>query len=60
MGLLTRDQIAVVKNDLEERGWSSYCIWKEHPTFHCSKNTIINLVNKIKETGSGERKKDAK
>ena len=56
MGLLTRDQIVVVKNDLEEKGWSSYHIWKGHPTFNCSKNTI-NLVNKIKKTGSGDRKK---
>ena len=31
-----------------------YGIWKKHPTFSCSKNTIINLD---KETGSGERKK---
>ena len=54
--VLTKDQIAVVKNDLEERSWSAYRIWKEHPTFNCSKNTIINLVKKIKETGSGDRK----
>ena len=59
MGVLTHDQIAVVKNDLEEKGWSSYRIWKEHPSFQCSKNTIIKLVRKIKETGSGERKKVA-
>ena len=50
MGLLTRDQIAVSKNDLEEKVWSSYRIWKGHSTFNCSKNTI---VNNIKETGSG-------
>ena len=52
MGLLTRDQIAFVKNDLEEKGWSSYRYWKEHLTFNCSKNTIINFVNKMQETGS--------
>ena len=53
MDLLARDQIAVVKNDLEEKGWPSYCIWKEDPTLNCCK---LDLVNKIKETGSGERK----
>ena len=57
MGLLTRDQIAVVKDDLEEKNWSSYRNWKEHQTFNCSKNTIINLANKIKETGSREQKR---
>ena len=57
MGLLTRDQIAVVKDDLEEKGWSSYRNRKEHPTFNCSKNAIINLVNEVKGTGSRERKK---
>ena len=56
MGLLTRYQIAVVKNDLEEKGWCSYRIWKEYSTFNYSKNLIV-LVNKIKETDSGERKK---
>ena len=50
MGLLTRDRIAVVKNDLEEKGWTLYRIWKEHPSFKCSQNTIINLVKKIEET----------
>ena len=34
-----------------------YGIWKKHPTFNCSKNTIINLD---KETGSGERKKNSR
>ena len=57
MGLLTRDQIAVVKDDLEEKNWSSYRNWKEHQTFNCSKNTIINLANKIKETGPRKRKR---
>ena len=57
MGLLTQDKMIVVKNDLEEKGWSSYRIWKEHPTFNYSKNTITNLGNKIKKTGSGERKR---
>ena len=54
MGLLTRDQTATVKNDLQEKGWSSCSISKEHRTFNFSKNTIINLVNNIKKTGSGE------
>ena len=45
MALLTRDQIAVVTNDLEEKVWSSYRIWKKHSTFNCSRNTLINLVN---------------
>ena len=57
MGLFTRYQTAVVKNDFQKKNWPSYHIWKEHPIFSYSKNTIISLVNKIKETSSGERKK---
>ena len=54
--VLTSDQIAVVKNDLEEKGWTAYKIWQNHPSFNCSKPAIVNLVNKIKETGSGARR----
>ena len=43
--LLTVDQIAVVTNDLEEKVWSSYRIWKKYSTFNCSKNTLISPVN---------------
>ena len=56
MGLLIGDQTAIIKSDLEEKGWSSYCYWKEHLTFNCSKNTLINFVNEIQETGSKEPK----
>lgn len=54
--VLTSDQKAVIKNDFEEKGWSSYKIWKEHPSFKCSKTAVTNLVNKIKETGSADRR----
>ena len=53
---LTEGQIAVIENDFKEKGWSAYKIWKEHPSFNVSKTAVTNLVNKIKETGSGKRK----
>ena len=56
MGRLTADQIAVIKNDYEEKGWTAYRIWQEHPRFQCSRNTVEKLIRKIKETGSGERR----
>ena len=53
---LTSDQIAVIRNDYEEKGWTAYKIWKEHPSFNVSKTAVNDLINKIKETGSSERK----
>ena len=53
--VLTKDQIAVVKNDWEERGWTAYRIWQEHPKLNCSRQAIKNLLKKIKTTGSGAR-----
>ena len=41
MGRLTDEQIAVVKNDFEEKGWTAYRIWQEHPRFgwpECTRN----------------------
>ena len=47
--VLTKDQIAVIKNDFEEKHWSAYRIWKAHPTYKCSKQAVKNLVKKIKK-----------
>lgn len=55
--VLTKDQIAVIKNDWEEKGWTAYRIWKEHPRFNCCRTTVEKLLKKIKLTGSGERLK---
>jgi transposase len=57
MPRLTKDQIAVIKNDYEEKGWSAYRIWIEHPRFNCTQRTVKQLIKKIKQTGSGERRK---
>ena len=47
---------AVIKNDLEEKGWTAYKIWKEHPTKKWVLRSVQRLVNKIKETGTFERR----
>ena len=57
MPQLTADQLAVIKNDIQEKGWNAHKIWLEHPTFNCSRITIHNQVQKIKETGSKDRRK---
>ena len=38
-----------------ETSWNEYKIWKEHPSFGCSRMAVHNLIKKIKETGSTER-----
>ena len=55
--VLTKDNIAVIKNDVHEKSWAASRIWREHPSFNCSRQAVVNLVKKIKDTGSGERLK---
>ena len=33
MLVFTKDQIAVIKNDVEEKNWNANKIWTEHPSF---------------------------
>ena len=55
--VLTDKQNAVTKNDFNEKGSNAYKIWKEHPNFECSCKAVHNLIKKIKETASTERRK---
>ena len=55
--VLAKKQKAVIENDFNEKGWNAYKIWKEHPSFECSRMAVHNLIKKIKETGSTERRK---
>ena len=56
--VLTDKQKAVTENDFNEKGRNAYKIWKEHPSFECSRMAVHNLIKKkIKDTGSKERRK---
>ena len=55
--VLTEKQKAVIENDFIEKGWNAHKIWQEHRSFECSRMAIHNLIKKIKETGSTDRKK---
>ena len=51
MGCLTDDQIAVViNNDYEEKGWTPYRIWQEHPRFGCSRNKFWRFGRSVPTT----------
>ena len=52
---ITRRLILFILVDYEEKGWTLYKIWKQHPEIQCSRTTIARLVKKIKITGSGDR-----
>ena len=54
--VLTDKQKAFIENYFNEKGWNAYKIWKEHPTLECSRIAVHNLIKKIKETGSTERR----
>ena len=54
--VLSFEDKVIIKNDLEEKNWTAYKIWKEHPTKKWSISSVQRLVNKIKETGSTERR----
>ena len=55
--VLTEKQKAVIENDFIEKEWNANKIWTEHPQFNCSRQAIHNLITKIGETGSTDRKK---
>ena len=55
--VLTDRQKAVIENDFNEKGWNAYKICKEHPSCKCSCMTVHNLIKKIKEAESTERRK---
>ena len=56
--VLTNKKKAVNANDFNEKGWNAYKVWKEHPSFECSRMAVHNLIKKIKETGSTEHRKE--
>ena len=55
--VLTDKRKAVIKNDFNEKGWNAYKIWKKHPSFGYSRMAVHNLIKKIKDTWSTERRK---
>ena len=54
---LTADQLAVIQNDIEEKGWNANEIWENHPSFNVTRMTIYKQVRKMKEAGNNERRK---
>ena len=48
---LTTKQITVLKNDFLEKGWNTNKIWKEHPTFNCSRIAVTILSKKLRRLG---------
>ena len=57
--ILTDKQKAINENDFNEKGWNVRNIWKEHPSFECSRLAVHNLIKKFKEIGSTERRKES-
>ena len=55
--VLTDKLKAVIENDFDEKGWNACKIWKKHPSFECFSMAVYNLIKKIKEIGSTERRK---
>ena len=47
---------AVIKNDLEEKRWTAYKIWKDHKAKGWHLRSVQRLVNRLKSTGTLARK----
>ena len=47
---------AIIKNDYEEKGWSAYRIWKEHPSKGWVESSVRRLIRKYEDTGSMDRR----
>jgi len=54
--VFSSDDKAVIKNDFEEKGWTAYRIWKEHPSKGWVLSSVQRLVKRFKVTGTMERK----
>ena len=45
----------IIQNDYEEKGWSAYKIWKNHPSKKWDYYSVKRLMKKFRETGSMDR-----
>ena len=55
--MFSEEDKAIIKNDFEEKGWTPYCIWREHPNKEWDQRSVKRLVTRYQETGTMARKK---
>ena len=46
----------IIPNDYEEKSWSVYIIWKNHPSKKWDYSSFKNLLKKFRETGLMHRR----
>lgn len=47
----------IINNDFEEKGWSAYNIWKQHPMKGWDYSSVKRLLKRFRETGTMDRLK---
>ena len=53
----SEEEKVIIKNDFEEKAYTVYRIWKEHPTKGWDYSSLKRLLKRYKETGIMDRKK---
>ena len=54
--VFSNEDKAIIQNDYEEKNWSAYKIWKNHPSKKWCYSSIKRILQKFRETGSMKRK----
>ena len=54
--VFSNEDKAIIKNDLEEKGYTAYKIWKEHQSKGWVLSSVQQLVKRFKTSGTMERK----
>ena len=54
----TEDKI-IIKNDYEEKGWSTYKIWEDHSLKNWTYTSVKILLKHFKDSGTINRKEDS-
>ena len=53
--VFSNEDKAVIKNDYEEKGWTAYRIWKDHPSKKWNRVSVHRLVERFKKNNTMNR-----
>ena len=55
--VISEEDKIIIQNDVEEKNWTAYTIWREHPSKKWDRVSVWRVVKKLKETGTIKRRK---
>ena len=55
--VISEEDKIIIQIDVEEKNWTAYTIWREHPSKKWDRVSVWRVVKKLKETGTIKRRK---